>query len=140
MDHHCYFMNNCIGKKNYKYFFRYLFLSFINSIGAILLVCYRFYIFKYFEVGTIKKSMELKLLISILIKLILLSLICTSTLIGTAYLLIYHLFLFYKGQTTIERIYPTLIVKDEINTNKSFCENFKNLVECDSIFKIYLLD
>ena len=61
MDHHCYFMNNCIGKKNYKYFFRYLLFSFINSSGGIILGFYRFYIFKYFEFGNIRKSFKLRL-------------------------------------------------------------------------------
>ena len=140
MDHHCYFMNNCIGKKNYKYFFRYLLLSLINAFGAIFISGYRFYIFNYFEYGTIKKSMKLKILIGFLLKIIFLSIISIPTIIGTAYLLIYHLFLIYKNQTTIERIYPKLYVKEESIDNKSFCGRLSDLIECDNLLNIYILD
>ena len=140
MDHHCYFMNNCIGKKNYKYFFRYVFLCFMNSLGSIILVCYRFYYFKYFEANSERKSLKIKFLLNILIKLFILLFICLPTFFATLYLLIYHLFLIYKDQTRIERIYPKLYIKDEKTLKKSFCEKFSALIEYDNLFSIYCLD
>ena len=140
MDHHCYFMNNCIGSKNYKYFFGYLYFSFINSFGAIVLTLYRFYIFKYLEAENIRRSLKLKILMGFLIKTIMLLLICIPTFLGTAYLLIYHLFLIYKGQTTIERIYPKLFVKDETIEKKSFCERISSRLGYNNFFNIYNLE
>ena len=137
MDHHCYFMNNCIGKKNYKYFFKYLLFSFINSSSGIILGCYRFYIFKYFELGNIRRSFKLRFYFGFLMKIFILEMICIPTFLGTGYLLIYHLFLVYKGETTIERIYPKLYIKDENFENKSFCERFLTLLEIDNLLKIY---
>ena len=140
MDHHCYFMNNCIGKKNYKFFFGYLYFSFINSVGAILLILYRFYIFKYLEEESIRRSLKLKILMEFLIKTVMLLLISIPTFLGTAYLLIYHLFLIYKGQTTIERTYPKLYIKDETIEKLSFCGKFSSRLGYNSFFNIYNLE
>ena len=138
MDHHCYFMNNCIGKKNYKYFFKYLFLSFINSFGAIILGSYRCYLFKYFELENIRRSFKLKLYAGFLIKIFILAFISVPVFLGTAYLLIYHLFLIYKDQTTIERVHPKLYIKEEKNEKQTFCERLLN--GNDNLLNIYSFD
>ena len=140
MDHHCYFMNNCIGKKNYKYFFRYILLCFINSFGSIILASYRFYLFKYFEANSKRKSLKIKFLLNLVIKLVFLLLICVPTFLGTLYLLIYHLFLIYKNQTSIERIYPKLYIKDEKALKMTFWEKLSSAIEYNNLFSIYYLD
>ena len=110
----------------------------MNSFGTIFLACYKIYLYKYLE--TKKRTLKIKFLLKFLIKLIALLIISIPTFFGTAYLLIYHLFLIYKGQTRIERIYPKLYIKDEKTSKKSFCDKFSSLVEFNNLFSIYCLD
>jgi hypothetical protein len=134
LDHHCYFLNNCVGRKNYKFFFSYLFLSMINSIYMIMLSFYKIYLFKENE----KKNSEFEIiqlkinfLLNFPIKVILLLLITIPTFIGTSYLLIYHFFLMYKNQTTIERKYPKLYIKDS-RKNKGISEKLTAIIESNN--------
>jgi len=39
MDHHCIFVNNCIGENNQKYFILFTFYTCIISIYAMVLLC-----------------------------------------------------------------------------------------------------
>ena len=74
------------------------------------------------------------------IKTILLLLICIPTFIGSFYLLIYHLFLIYKDQTTIERKYPKLYIEEKRKKNKSFCEKISKAIENDNWLNIYWIE
>ena len=144
LDHHCYFLNNCVGRKNYKFFFSYLFLSMVNSLIMIFLGGFRFYLYKEKENEKMNNMKFIKLnlgfLINFPIKVVLLELICIPTFIGTFYLLIYHIFLMNKNQTTIERKYPKLYIEDSNNKNKNFCDKFSSMLESNNWLNIYWLE
>ena len=73
-----------------------------------------------------------------LIKLFILAFISVPSFFGTAYLLIYHLFLIYKDQTTIERVHTKLYIKEEKNEKQTFCERLLN--GNDNLLNIYSFD
>jgi hypothetical protein len=110
----------------------------------IILGVFRFNLYKQKETEKLNNMKYIKFnldfLINFPIKVILLELISIPTFIGCVYLLIYHLFLININQTTIERKYPSLYIKDPSKKDKSFCEKFSEILENDNWLNIYWLE
>ena len=76
MDHHCFYISNCIGIRNRKYFVFFLFYGFILSILCIITCLYHFILiffikndFRYIN-KTLLKSYYILIIISCIIMLI----------------------------------------------------------------------
>lgn len=105
MDHHCPWMNNCIGFYNYKYFYLFLFYTFtglIYNIGT----CAMFYpVTTYMlpeyitgaDLAT-RRHLRSELPRAIIVQVVLSS----SVLIAVSMLFFWHSYLAGTGQTTIE--------------------------------------
>ena len=114
MDHHCFSLNNCIGKNNYRYFISYIFLVVINSTIIFWATLYKL-VYHFNEIGIINK-----------IKYSAIVLVSFAACTGMFFLLCFHAFLSLTNMTTLEFNYTSLRVIEETKENNYNDKNWKN--------------
>jgi palmitoyltransferase len=145
MDHHCYLINNCVGKYNYKYFLSYIFLAIINS-GIIAILSYmnlkkyikklKEYYFKNKRYYPLKFQILIHLPKSNLVTLLL----GIFSFCGLIYFFCFHIYLIYFNLTTLEMKFPQQRKKDEEDKkNKNFKEKINSIYD-DNILNIFWPD
>ena len=84
-DHHCVWLNNCVGKENYRLFFKLIVIVLFDTLFSVGIDVY-FYI--------LNENIEA------LVQGILNSIVA----IAVGYLIIYHIWLYFSGKTTYQHI------------------------------------
>lgn len=100
MDHHCFVLGHCIGKRNYKFFISYIFLVLIDSF-LVLWVDAHVLVFNIDKIEGVNFTIY--------------GVLCVVAFFSTVFSIIYLLFLSYLNHndlTTIEFIHPRLQIKD----------------------------
>ncbi|KAI8378940.1 DHHC palmitoyltransferase-domain-containing protein [Blakeslea trispora] len=133
-DHHCIWLNNCIGKRNYRTFFTFI-------ICATILCCYTI-AFSFCHVFTVFVEANLPLQASLLKTPVsfFVGLFCIVLLVPIGCLTSYHCFLVMRGVTTHEQLRSNLAQTPFENHPFSFGNPLKNMyhILCRPHNKSYL--
>lgn len=105
IDHHCTFLNTCIGRRNYTPFFAFLIFSLLTAILCIVFSAIRLKLLTTQQGYDFQEALQHSPMSAVLFLLILIVFIPILTLFS------YHLRLIMMGRTTVEQI--------RINTQKA---------------------
>ena len=108
MDHHCLFLDSCIGFHNYKFFFQFLIVNILMIIYNLVIVSIEIYV---------NKNFKSEVLVNFIV-FVVLSGLALFIFIPTA---IYHCSLISTNETTIER----LTIDEYLLGNSTFANNFQ---------------
>jgi len=107
MDHHCPWVNNCVGFHNYKYFVLFL------SYGSLYCLFVTGTSLKYFIAFWMNASMESTKIISFhVLFLFFAAVMFAMSLSGLAF---YHFYLSYKNRTTLESFRAPIFISGQDN-------------------------
>jgi hypothetical protein len=100
-DHHCGYLNNCIGSKNYRYFFSAVIVVLIQSLmqlaaNSVIMVDI------FAGINTESRYEGILILMSFMVFASYVFNLCVMVFL--VYLLTYHIWLYIKDQTTYEHI------------------------------------
>lgn len=122
-DHHCTFLNNCIGKRNYLSFYTFLITSIVSSALVISLSSYHLYYAHSHPSGSEDFLSSYQTIIALIV--IIFSFLLMVPILG---LFLYHTYLIASNRTTIEMVCTFFLVFDEADS-VSFSSFDRNLID-----------
>lgn len=108
-DHHCLYLNNCIGSRNYKYFFSLIVIVLVQALAHLIFIVffgYTLYLTPFEEeLEMIHNYSAVALLAGLVINF--------HSFLFTFYLVIYHLWLILNQKSTYQHILEKRELKNE---------------------------